>query len=277
MLRELRGLIDPHIHTAPDSRPRALDDVEAARQAADAGMRAIVIKSHVTLTADRAAVAERQVGGAVRVLGGLALNRTVGGLNVDAAEAALRMGARIIWLPTSSAVTTSPLWEGKPGLRVVDEDGAPLPALRAVCELVRAADATLATGHVPVGEIEAVLVAARDARLERVLVTHPDSPITAVPLDLQRELARSGAVLERTYLAATREHGESRLDQTAAYIRATGIDANMLATDFGQIDNPLPVEGMRAFLDALATRGFSDDELQRLAGTNAARLLRLDD
>ena len=282
-VRDLRGLIDLHIHTAPDVRPRSLDDIEAARQAAAAGMKAIVLKSHVTLTADRAAIAQRVVGGTGQspvgislVLGGVALNRTVGGLNPAAVDAALRVGARLIWLPTSSAVTTSPSWEGQPGLSVVDDLGRPLLVLEEICRLVRQADAVLATGHVPPVEIAAVVHVARASGLERVLITHADSPINAVPLDQQRELARAGAVLERTYLSARREHGAARLDEVAAHIRATGIEANALATDFGQAENPPPVEGLRAFLDALAARGFSGDDLARLAGANAARLLGIE-
>ena len=55
----LTGLIDMHIHTAPDVVPRLFDDCEATRAAAAAGLRAILIKSHVTLTADRAQLAEK--------------------------------------------------------------------------------------------------------------------------------------------------------------------------------------------------------------------------
>ncbi len=55
---DLSGFVDMHIHTAPDVRPRLLDDAEAAQQAAHAGLRAVVLKSHVTCTADRAALAE---------------------------------------------------------------------------------------------------------------------------------------------------------------------------------------------------------------------------
>jgi len=54
---DLTGLIDIHIHTSPDIQARLLDDIEAARLAFDAGMKAILIKSHHTLTADRASIA----------------------------------------------------------------------------------------------------------------------------------------------------------------------------------------------------------------------------
>ena len=53
----LSGGIDMHVHTAPDRIERWGTDPELARAATDAGMEAIVVKSHVVPTMDRAAVA----------------------------------------------------------------------------------------------------------------------------------------------------------------------------------------------------------------------------
>jgi len=120
---DLSGLIDMHIHTAPDVRPRSLDDIDAARQAGEAGMRAIVLKSHITCTADRAALAQKMASKA-QVLGGLTLNDAVGGLNPVAVEAALDLGARIIWMPTISAYNH----RVKHGEALIATQGRPLPA-----------------------------------------------------------------------------------------------------------------------------------------------------
>src|SRR6266508_3906304 len=98
---DLTGTIDLHIHSAPDVGPRKMDDLEVARQAAQRGMRAILLKSHWTLTADRAYLVEKVVSG-IRVFGGLALNQSVGGFNPAAVEVALKMGAAQIWMPTLS-------------------------------------------------------------------------------------------------------------------------------------------------------------------------------
>ena len=43
--RLLAGAIDIHVHSYPDSRPRSLDALDAARQAKAHGMRAIVLKN----------------------------------------------------------------------------------------------------------------------------------------------------------------------------------------------------------------------------------------
>ena len=55
----LEGSIDVHIHSAPDIFPRIMNDVDLALSAKQEGMRAILIKSHVVITADRAEIASQ--------------------------------------------------------------------------------------------------------------------------------------------------------------------------------------------------------------------------
>ncbi|MBN1583493.1 MAG: histidinol phosphatase, partial [Anaerolineae bacterium] len=141
---ELTGLIDVHIHTAPDVVPRRVDDLEAARDARDAGMRAIVIKSHVTCTADRAAIAEKAVGG-IRVFGGLALNKAVGSLNPAAVDAALGLGAKIIWMPTHDAAHSCQVKGQAGGITLLDSEGDLRPEAGPILELIRDSNAVLST------------------------------------------------------------------------------------------------------------------------------------
>ena len=105
-------------------------------------MAAILLKSHVTLTADRAAIAEEVVPG-IRVLGGLALNEPVGGLNPAAVEAAIRMGARQIWMPTMSAANDVAYYRRlrpgdasqKRGITILNEEGGILPVVHDILSL----------------------------------------------------------------------------------------------------------------------------------------------
>ena len=49
-------------------------------------------------------IAERHLGaGRTRCFGGIVLNNSVGGLNCNAIDAAIAMGAKIVWMPTVSA------------------------------------------------------------------------------------------------------------------------------------------------------------------------------
>jgi hypothetical protein len=70
----IRSLIDFHTHAAPDVFGRAVDDDELASLAATREMEAVVFKSHVTVTADRAWLARKHVPG-VKIFGGVTLNR----------------------------------------------------------------------------------------------------------------------------------------------------------------------------------------------------------
>jgi hypothetical protein len=109
----LEGVIDTHVHAGPDVRPRKSTAWELARAAREAGMRAIVLKNHHCSTVPLAAALTEALPG-IRVFGGLVLNHAVGGFNVEAVDAALRMGAAEIWMPTLSAENEC-AWRGRPG------------------------------------------------------------------------------------------------------------------------------------------------------------------
>ncbi|MBN1402365.1 MAG: hypothetical protein JXA74_16105 [Anaerolineae bacterium] len=266
---DLTDVVDLHIHTSPDIRPRYADDLQVTREAAAAGMGAILIKSHWTLTADRAVIAERAVGG-IRVVGGLALNSTVGWLNPRAVEVALQMGAAQIWMPTLDlAGPGQTRWSGP---IVVDAEDAIRPEVYDILELVRDADAILGTGHLPEPETLALVRLARQRGLEKVLVTHPDAAFLQLSLAAQRELAAQGAFFERCYNGFGPGE-EGSLEHLAAVMREIGIESTVLSTDYGQAEHPAPVEGFRRYLAGLAALGFGAGELQRMAVTNPSGLL----
>lgn len=74
------GACDTHIHFGPDVVPRKMTALETARAAAQAGMRAIMLKSHVVPTYPVAACVSESVP-EVAVFGGLVLNAATGGVN----------------------------------------------------------------------------------------------------------------------------------------------------------------------------------------------------
>jgi len=285
----LTGLIDLHIHSAPDVHPRYGDDIEIASQAREAGMRAVLLKSHVVPTADRAAIAEKVVGG-IRVFGGLALNQAVGGLNPAAVEVALQMGAKEIWMPTRSAAHVL-RQEGKTGgLTVLGDSGELRPVVYEIIDLVARAEAILATGHISPGESAVLAPEAVRRGVMKVLITHPEAAFIRMPLDLQASLAREGVFFERCFVDTIPPAGAGAagphpagsypgkavtLEEIAQAIRTVGVHSTVLSTDFGQKANPAPVEGMRAYLSGLVGLGFTVQELQRMAGEIPAHLLGL--
>jgi hypothetical protein len=270
---DLTGLVDLHVHTAPDVLPRTVDDVALVRTAAEAGMAGVLIKSHHTLTADRAAVAEGVVGG-VRVYGGLALNETVGGLNPAAVEFALAMGAREIWMPTRDAAHGRAQQGLTGGISILGQDGALLPVVDEVLALIRDADVILGTGHLSAVEITALVGQARAMGLRKILITHPECRLSWMEVTVQRSLAGAGVFFERCYLNALPGHDtEVSMAEMAAHIRAVGVGSTVLSSDLGRAGAPTPVEGMHAYLTALEAERFSKEELRRMAGENPAYLL----
>jgi len=281
---DLGGLIDMHIHTAPDVRPRRLDDIEAARQAADAGMRAVVFKSHITCTADRVAIAQKVVPG-VRVFGSVTLNDAVGGLNPVAVEAALKLGARIVWMPTISAQNHIVKHGGAvSGINLLRNQvlgknlvsGELQPALFDIFDLVRQFDAVLATGHVSVREIVALVREARAASVRKVVVTHPEVPWVDMDASTQEELRDLGAVFERCYVSTLPVGGGVPFARIVSDIRQVGVESTVVATDFGAATLPPAVEGMRAYVAALLAEGFAERDIQLMAGETPAGLLGLE-
>jgi hypothetical protein len=269
----LEGVVDLHIHAAPDIRPRLMDDIEVAREAAKAGMRAVLVKSHHTLTADRAAIAEKHVGG-VRVFGGLALNHAVGGLNPAAVEAALALGARQIWMPTLDAANhRRATGMGDGGITILDEAGAVLPAVLEILRLVAEQDVILGTGHLSVGEIGLLVKAARESGVNRILITHPELPIVNMPVVLQEELAGTDVFFERCLIVTTPGEGGLPLSAIAKAVQQIGPDTTVMATDFGQAENPSPVEGMRRYIRKMLEFGFNQNEMEHMTRTNPAGLL----
>jgi hypothetical protein len=271
----LNGLVDMHIHTAPDVRPRLLDDLEAAQQAAQAGLRAIVFKSHVTCTADRATIARKVVPG-IQVFGSVTLNDAVGGLNPAAVEAALQLGARIVWLPTISAQNHIVKHGGMPsGIDLLTPDGELQPALFDIFDLVNQHDAILATGHLSVPEIVVLVEAAAKAGVRKVVITHPEVPWVDMSIAIQQELRDLGAFFERCYVSTFSQGGAVPLARITSDIQQVGVASTVLTTDLGAVGPPAPVQGMRAFLSALQKEGFSDREIRVMAGETPAMLLGL--
>lgn len=287
--RELvTGGIDLHTHSAPSIFPRLLTDREMAQEAAAAGLRAVVLKAHEASTVDRAQMLHGQVQG-VAAYGGIVLNHPVGGLNPSAVEVAIRMGARIVWMPTLSAQRHreyfsgrqtaffggDPLQGAREPITILDPGGRVRPEVLEIIALVRDAGVILSTGHLSADETRALAEAAFAAGLGRLLLGHPDMDINPLPLALQAELARRGAMVEKCYLACTSELGALSLDAMAAGIGRICPERCVLVTDYGQPHNISPARALARFATALADCGLPAAAIRRMLATNPAELLGL--
>jgi hypothetical protein len=277
---DLTGAADLHCHFGPDPhRERSVDAFEAASEAAAAGHRAIVLKSHDSPTASLAWAVQRTVGDSISVFGGICCDREVGGVNPAAVEVALGLGARIVWLPTLSSRqdfdngVAAQLGIPGPGIVVTDADDRLLPETREVLALVKEHDAILATGHVSAAEHYAVVKEfARDAK---VLVTHATEDLAGPQLTAGqcRELAELGAWIELCAMTCIGGLATRTVAEMVETIGAVGAGHVTLGTDFGQKINPHPAAGLQTYADGLYAHGVSADDIRRMACANPRELL----
>jgi hypothetical protein len=284
----LRGAYDTHMHISPDVVERIVDDITLARRFHELGMAGFVLKSHYGSTAERASVVRAAVPG-MNVLGAIALNRAVGGINPLAVEIAAREGARTVWLPTVDSVNEShereapagaklPVWvklqlelreqgiEIPPVPVVHESDGTVLLEVREVLAMIARHNMVLATGHLSRDEIFAVVDAALEAGVETIVVTHPEFPSQDLGVDDQKALAERGALLERCF--TTPHTGKVSWERWTENIRATGPENSVLSTDLGQVFNPPVEDGMALMVDRLLAAGFEEEEVYVMAVVN---------
>lgn len=284
------GVVDMHVHTAPDVRPRLMSDLEIAREASAAGYRALVLKSHHSSTAGRAGIAE-EIAPDVRVLGGIALNQpATGGINPSAVEATAAMGGRVVWMPTFNARNHVEFLHG-PGkggpfegigstdtvVDVVADDGELLPDVLRVLDAVAEHGMTLATGHLGPADIMKLVPEARRRGVERIVITHPELAIVSLPIEQQVELADLGGVWFERVAIITRSPFDFPVSNLAEAIRAVGVETTVLSTDLGQPFNPSPVQGFEEFITAIRDCDFTIDDVESMACHAPAAALGLDD
>ena len=273
---QIEGAIDLHVHSAPDSVPRALTAIETAQIARRQGLRAVLYKSHFTETASLAYLVS-QVVPEVGAYGGIALNRSVGGFNVAAVErmAAMTGGhGRVVWMPTVDAAQ-GPFAAAVEAADIlpVSANGELLPEVIAVLETIASLDLALATGHSSPQDSLLLVRASRELGIERIVITHPLGDLSP-PEAIQRELIALGALLEFPF-GMIEPIGATSLDELVTRIRAAGAEHVVLSTDLGQPGNPVPAVGFAGGVQRLLDAGVTQREIDLMIRRNPARLLNL--
>lgn len=285
--------IDLHVHAGPSVMPRALDGAEMLREAVQNDYAAFVIKDHYFPTMMGAEMIEKHLGGGMcKVYGGIALNNSVGGINLKAVDAACALGAKFVWMPTVSALRHKEMHQGKglafPGSKGMNVSEAPIRYLNdeggldsAVIEvltyLAGKPDVILGTGHGSRDEIDALVHKAAELGVKRILVNHPHYMIGATVEDMV-EWSKLGAYIElnATVFVPTSKFCTNDIAETRRIVDAVGLDKIVVDSDYGQNGNGSPVDGLNRFLELLAeTCGLSEPDLARICYQNPAWLLGL--
>jgi hypothetical protein len=286
---DMNGAVDVHVHSEPDLFPRIADDPAVARHAADMGLRAILLKCHSERTVSRAYLT-RQLVPEIEVHGGIVLNRAVGGINPAAAEAALLLGAKQVWMPTVDAAhhaatfgstgaydkqSSTVAAEGAAGIRILDDSDRVIPEVYDVLDLVADHRAILGTCHLSPAEIHALVPTALERGVEKVQVTHPFFKVPGFELADVEHLTGLGAFAEFGYCTVSPMWNHAPLTRVAEAIRTVGVERCILMSDGGQRHNPMPAECLRVFAQSLFESGFSEEQIDRMIKVNPAELLEL--
>jgi hypothetical protein len=280
----ISGSIDMHMHPGPDAFKCRVDALEAANQAKQAGMKAIVLKNHSYPTAPVAMMVNQLVPD-FTVFGSVCLDYEMGGLNVHAVEYSARAGARVVWMPTfSSANSISKMRDlGLPlegdGYSILDDKGQLVPEIHRILAVVKQYNMVLASGHMSPAEAFALEKEARRLGINKFVVTHPLDHEFFSEAFSKRDLvllAKNGAFIEFTLIALLSWEFRHDPAEMVDVIKTVGAEHCIMSTDLGQIWNPRPVEGLRMFIVTLVKYGVTEDEINLMTKINPARLLGLD-
>lgn len=230
----MKGAIDTHVNV----RESARGPEELIRAAKEASIRGLVLKddhgSTVEMAAKLTADSQRTI-----IFGGLVLNRNVGGWSLEAVDAALAAGAKVIWMPTIGAENDRSfrgLSQG--GLSVHGGDGKMLPDVVEIIRRIAKAGAVLGTGHLSAEETAAVVEVARREGVRAILVNRPELDAISMTLEMQLQLRGPGLWFERCIC--------DEWERVAKNIRAVGVESTILAGWFGRAikDPGLTDQGM---------------------------------
>jgi hypothetical protein len=274
----LAGVIDIHVHSAPDSVPRSIDAIDLARLAKSRGMRGLVLKNHYEPTASLAYVVRKEVPG-IEVFGGIDLNLTVGGMNPSAVEhmAAITGGyGRFVWMSTfDSEAQVKYSKEDRPFVPVA-RNGELLPETKAVIAVIARHNLVMATGHNS-PDVDLLLIKeSRAAGVQHMVVTHAMIEPIHMSIAQMQQAAQMGSYIEFVYNGLIGKAKEFDFADYAKAIRAVGVDHCILSSDMGQPGNPLHPDGLVAFFNGMRAQGFTQTEMDQMAKQNPAHLLGLE-
>jgi hypothetical protein len=231
----------------------------------------------------------------MQIFGNITLDQTVGGINPQAVYAAAKLGVTEVKMPTVHAAhhigimgatyqffdeKFPPILSDQKGIRILDEKGKVIAPIYDIFQIIKDHNLVLGTGHLERDEIMILVKEARKAGVEKILVTHVESVLSPFTVEEQMELADMGAFIEHNfticmpiYLQGTR--GKRQPEEIAGNIKKVGAHRCTMGTDFGQLFNPDPIDGMRVFVQTMMKCGITLEEIDFLIRKNPAWLVGL--
>ena len=287
----LEGAIDLHLHAGPSVFPRLMDAAETSKAARGSGMRGIVIKHHHIPTVDRGYFVHKAVP-EVEVYGGVTLNYATGGLNPFAVDSSLKLGGKIVWMPSVDArnhkrhfgelgkygslldYDKPSIYRNTEGISILEDDGKLKPEVGQILDIIADYNAVIATSHLDLEESKALVLEARRKHIKTV-VTHAYFVTTSLSAENQLWMAEKGAYLELCYSSLSPAWRSISIDEVVETINKVGPEHYVLASDLGQVHNPAPPEGLRIYISLLLERGFDPEDIRIMVKDNPEKILGL--
>lgn len=292
-LEKIKGLCDLHIHAGPSISKRAVDAWEVYEDAVKSGFRGLVIKDHYFPTMMSAELVQKHLGNdELKIFGEIVLNNAQGGINIKAVDAACGMGVKIVCMPTVSAKHHIKQYAGrtfvgggkesiqeKP-IYYLDENGKlKEEVVELIDYLAQKPNVILATGHGSPEEIDALIEAAVEKGIQRILVNHPFCLIEA-SMEQMVKWSKLGAMIELNAcdIDPVSSFADGDLSIVGDILKNISPKQIIIDSDYGQNGNIKPVEGLIHFTEFLAEKyGVSEDDIYQMGVTNPGWLLGLNE
>jgi hypothetical protein len=293
--RLLVGAIDLHCHSGPSVMPRYFDHYEAMQEASSVGMRALLVKDHYYSATPVTEMLNAHFQHLkVRMLSGVPLNNTAGGLNIHAVEHGIRLGAKLVWMPTFSARnhlahqkrdehfgdrfpgTKKKMLEPVP-LSVLDDAGKLLPEVGPILDMIAEHDIVLSSGHLHISEIWPLFDEAKRRGVRRLLCNHPTFVVDATLEDI-RQLVAMGVYVEHSFcqFIPGAKYNFFEPKELDVLIRTGTVDRTILGSDVGQVGNVGLSDGFRQVIAMCLDLGYDEASIRKLVSSNAAALMGRD-
>lgn len=283
----LKGILDIHVHAGPSVANRQVDAADMLKEAVVAGYRGFMVKDHYFPSCMGVKMVQEHCDAkGVEIYSSMCLNNSMGLFNLMALDAAINMGAKIIYFPTVSSknhidhhkgnfVGSGKMSVPETPVVYVDENGVMDPAAVECLKLIAEKDVVLGTGHGTAWEIDHLVEKALEVGVKRILVNHPQFHIGA-SYEQMTKWAKLGAYIEMNVCVFTSGSKLGSLDDQviADMLKAVPLEQMILDSDMGQNGNGSPVEGMYRFIRLLMDKfGLSEEDINLIAKTNPAKLL----
>ena len=275
----MQGSIDIHIHAWPCAYvARQFSEIEIGRRATDAGMRAVVFKCHSTPTSGRTPLVQEAVDEyavrmektATQIIGGVALNFCVGGINPDAVEASANFGGRYVWLPSVHASHCFKVQSREGGIPVLDDQKNILPKVRDVLKIIAERDMILGLAHQSTEERFLIAQEAKELGVKWMSASHPQGRINKMTVEQMKELAEIGV-----YICIQNQtiYSHDLNDETLEMIQKVPGDKLVYGSDLTMWGGVHPVDGVRLLIEVLLGYGVPEETVKKIFKDNSKQLL----